>query len=373
MEKKAGHTDQTINMDQTMERLMHQGVDSRAVLAAYITKLPLLFLLAVAGAVLGSGINLLIAVADARETAYVSETEYYIEFTRYDVRDVYNAFTWNDAIATDLILGRAMELLGDGYERNHVKEMITADIFSDVRYLTITVRGSVPAEVEAVKNAIGTALEEFGTKKEEFRSIYKIEELEITQEEKQYFTWRAAFLGAVLCVGAGIFMIAFTAGMASRFYTKNDIMKILGLPACGLVFAVGKKAGKKERNKEENKKTADALTDRQQKMLEENLRRLLGSYSELALMDASGGRYATAFLQYVEYHYPELASGLKLYGAEGGYNDASDAAIIAVIPFGKTYREKITDEINHAAQQGGSVVAAVLTEADRLWTRIYYA
>ena len=138
---------------------MQQGVDSRAMLTVFLTKLPKLFLVAVAGAVLGSGLYLLIALNASRNACYVSETEYYIEFDeeRYKARDYYNAFTWNDAVKGDEILGRAMEFLGAGYDRDQVGTMITAAILSDVRYLTITVRGEDAAEVDAVRDALGMA------------------------------------------------------------------------------------------------------------------------------------------------------------------------------------------------------------------------
>ena len=45
---------------------------------------------------------------------------------------------------------------------------------------------------------------------------------------------------------------------------------------------------------------------------------------------------------------------------------------MVVIPFGKPYREKITDEINYAALQGGEIVAAALIKVDRSWSKIYY-
>ncbi|MDE5825876.1 MAG: hypothetical protein K2H91_14535, partial [Lachnospiraceae bacterium] len=140
--------------------LMQQGVDSRAMLATFIIKLPKLLILAVAGAVLGSGLNLFVVLVKIQNRCYVSETEYYVAFDKGqdDARHWYNDFTWNDVLTTDGILGRAMELLGNGYERSQVKEMIRADILSDVRYLTITVKGQNAAQVAEIKDALGTAL-----------------------------------------------------------------------------------------------------------------------------------------------------------------------------------------------------------------------
>lgn len=354
-------------MECDKKTLVQQGIDSKAMLTIYITKLPVLILLAAAGAILCSGLNLLIALTDMKEPVYVSVTKYYIEFSegRYEARDYYNAFTWNDAIGNDEILGRAMERMGSGYDRSHVRDMITAEILSDVRYLTITVRGQNPSEVEVVKNAIGTALEEFGTFKKEFESIYKIEDLEIVREEKQYFTGRASFLGAVLFAGAGIFVIALTGSAGSVFYTKNDIIKILEVPVCGLTFA------KQKGNRRD--KEAAGFIKRQHGMLRDNMNLLLGKYKKIVLMDASGGQYAELFLQYVKENHIIDVSGIEVCDSGSASEITENTMIIAVIPFGKSYREKITDEINCAKLHGGKIAAAVLVNADRIWMKIYYA
>lgn len=342
--------------------LMQQGIDSRALFATYLTKLPRLLVLAVAGAILGSGLHLFVVLVKTREVCYLSETEYYIEFAdgRYEMRDHYNDFTWNDVIATDGILGRAMELLGSTYDRDQVKTMISARILSDVRYLTVYVRGQEPAQVEAVKDALGTALKEFGTSKREFDAIDKIEDLGIVQERIPYFGWRAAFLGAVIAAGIGVFVIAFRFCMGSAFYTKGDITVRLGIPVCGMIFRTGR-----------GRNQTGGLERRQTEMLAENLKMLTERYPQILLMDASGGQEAAAFLQDVRERRLVDCSGFQIYDTREGTDETS--VIVAVIPFGKGYREKITDEMNHAKLHGSRIVSAVLTQSDRKWMRIYYA
>ncbi|MDE7322983.1 MAG: hypothetical protein K2N73_09730 [Lachnospiraceae bacterium] len=353
--------DKEKKVEMEMETWMQQGIDSKAVFATYLTRLPVLILLAVAGAVLGSGLHLLIALAAARDPVYVSETEYYISFAEGRYADYYNDFTWNDVIGMDTILGRAMELLGTGYDKNQVKSMITADILSDVRFLTITVRGQEPEAVEAVKNAIGTALEEYGNFEDAFSAIDKVDDLEIIQEKIHYFGWRAAFLGAVVFAGIGIFAIALRVSIGSVFYTKCDVMKILGVPICGLTFAGNNR-----------KKADDIFITRQQRMLSENLKMLSEKYDNLMLMDASDGKEAEAFLQDIRECGLTESVELGMLNTDCAGEHIHGTAIIAVIPFGKSYREKIADEINYARLQGGEIVAAVLIKADRIWSKIYY-
>ncbi|MDE6053169.1 MAG: hypothetical protein K2G55_05290 [Lachnospiraceae bacterium] len=346
--------------------LMQQGVDSRAMFATFIIKLPKLFILAVAGAILGSGLNLFVVLVKLQNRCYVSETEYYVAFDKGqdDARHWYNDFTWNDVLATDGILGRAMELLGDGYERSQVSEMLKADILSDVRYLTITVKGQDAAQVEEIKDAIGTALNEFGVAKEEFSSIEKIEDQGIVQEEIPYFAWRAAFLGAVIAAGIGIFVTAFCFCMGSVFYTKGDIMLRLGIPAYGMTFREG------HRNK-----GSSTMEQGQAKKLEAGLKRLTEKYSRILLMDASDGQEAALLQQEILDRGLPDASYFQIYDAEKDIKlfGQENTVVVAVIPFGKSYRERIADEIDYVRLHGGRVAAAVLTGADRTWMRIYYA
>lgn len=343
--------------------LMHQGIDSRAMFATYITKLPGLLILAVTGAILGSGLNLFVVLVKTQEACYVSETEYYIDFAdgRYEARDYYNDFTWNDVIKTDEILGRAMELLGSAYDRDQVSTMISARILSDVRYLTVYVRGQDLAQVEAVKNALGTALEEFATRKDElFDAIDRIEDLEIVLEEIPWFGWRAALLGAVIAAGIGVFVVAFRFCMGSAFYTKGDITVRLGIPVCGMMFQKGRRQVR-----------GGSLYHRQTEMLAGNLKMLAEKYPRILLMDASGGQEAASFLQDIQERGMVDCSGFQVYDTKEGASETS--VIMAVIPFGKPYRERIADEINDAQMHGAKIVSAVLTQSDRTWMEIYYA
>lgn len=347
-------------MSDYQETFWQQGVDSRALFATVVRKLPVLVGVAIAGAVVGSSFYLLIFFVKSQNVIYVSETEYYIEFAegRYEARDYYNAFTWNDAIATDSILGRAMELLGEGYERSEVKTMITADILSDVRYLTITIKGDDAQEVGDVQKALEVALGAFGDEKREFDRIYKIEDLGICEEEVPFFTWRAAFLGTVIFFLTGLFWIVLQFGLGSAFYTKRDVSEALGVPVYGMVFA-GKKDGK-----------LGKFAIRQEKQLSDAMCTLKERYKSLYLLDASGGQKAEAFQQDLEKiagaDLPEFA----LY--ESLKQHDSEAFLVAVIPFGVHYREKIIDAMDNAQLHGGRVLGAVLVDVDKIWARIYY-
>ena len=338
------------------ENKWQEGIDSKALFACYIRKLPVLLILAVTGAVLGSGLSLLSAFLALRTPVYISETEYYIEFAegRLEAKDHYNDFTWNDVIATDEILGIAMETLDNGLEREQVKQMITADILSDVRYLTITIQGEEAETVEKVRNALQAALEAYPLLKREFDSIKKIEDLGIVQKQIPLFAWRAALLGAVVFGVIAVFFVAFWYAMGTCIYTMTDIVRYFNVPVLGLLYAKGNcKEGKQE------------------KRLVSNLRFIMAQGECVYLSDAAEGESAARFIRDIG----ELEQTF-IQGRWEVFDETScpfGSKVLLAVPFGVPCREKITDEILYLRQQGYQIIGAVLTEVDKRWTKIYWS
>lgn len=347
-------------MDKTMET-----VDSKALFVCFIKRIPVLLILTVAGALAGSGLAFLVTWVKLAAPVYISETEYYIEFAegRLEARDYYNDFTWNDVLATDPILGRAMETLGDGYVREQVRGMITADILSDVRYLTITIRGADAVAVGAVRDALQEALESYGNIRREFDSIQKIEDQGVVRERIEGFPVRAAALGATLFVGIGIFAIAFRFGLGDCIYTKADITRYFGIPAYGLLYKAGNRRD-----------------GRQERMLAAGIERLLAQRERLVFADCAGQGAAEFVRQLEALGLPGIAGRLGLMGdildnagGSDGIGGSPDAvpAVLVVIPFGAPCRQTAADAINYLWLQGYEVIGAVLADVDKRWMDLY--
>lgn len=335
--------------------IIRQGIDSKALLATMLRKLPQILLMALAGAVLGSGLRCAFVLYQSGKALFVSETEYYIDFAdgRLEAKDYYNDFTWNDVIANDLILGRMMGELGADYDRAVVEQMMSADILSDVRYLTITIKGRDAAQVSAISAAFENAITQFGKSMDEFDEIYKVKDNGTIREQPVWFAWRAALLGAVVFSGIAVFLIVLAFAIGDRFYTKTDVTKYLGLPALGLLYGNGnEKSGVQERR------------------LIEGLRELLANYKKIYLLDGTDGQDVECFLRKLS----TLDAGVdcKAMLPCEQYRTGENAAILVIVPFGRVYREKITDEINNAVMHGGTIAGAVLTECDKAWAGIYY-
>lgn len=335
--------------------IIRQGVDSKALLVTFIRELPQLLILAALGASLGSALCLILALCESKNAPFAAVTKYYIDFAdgRLEAKDYYNDFTWNDVIGTDLILGRMMDELGEGYDRDKVKSMINADILSDVRYLTITVTGQDEREVNEISQTFCNVIGEFGKTKDEFDDIYKIQDNGIEKKQPKYFAWRAAFLGMIIFLGCGVFLVALGFIVGDRFYTKMDIIKFLETNPLGIIFKSASKSG-------------GIYTER----LIENLKELLRENEKIYLIDAADGADARILLENLKSLDADIDLGAFCIYERRGAGD--EAAIVAVVPFGKAYRAKITDEINDALMHGGKMIGAILAECDRKWFEMYY-
>ncbi len=341
-----------------------EGIDSKALLVCFLQKLPYLLLMGVAGAVLGSGLYLLIAVMTSEGTRYQAETEYYIDFAdgRLEAKDYYNDFTWNDVMATDLILGNAMELLGTDYVRQDVKAMIRADILSDVRYLTITITGTDTAKVGAVSSAIAQSLEAFGGRMEEFDAIEQIEDNGVIQVKEPLFTWRAALLGALCGVLAGIFWIAAAFSMGSWYYTKLSVEKSLGIPVFGLLY------------QEENH--ADGVQEKGlclalQKLMEDMPKDGFVITDVLEQGDASRLKDKLCQLDAELTSERLLVQSVPILEKEAFETIRQTNGVILAIPFGKPCKEAALEQIIQLENQKCRILGAVFVDVDRRWMRLY--
>lgn len=309
------------------------SIDSKAFLVQLICRIPYMLLIAVAGAVLGSGLYLLIMVVNTRTTMYESETEYYINFADgvIEAKDWYNAFTWNDVLKTDYILGKMMETLGSDYDREETGEMLSAQMLSDIRYLTVFVRNTNPNKVNEVSKALKEALESFPSEEEidEFESISQIENNGVKEIKNDYFTWRAALLGALVFLLFWLFDESVRFSVGSRFYTRTDVTKWLGVPTFGIRYK------------------GNTLDDNQE-------RQIVG---HLAAVGYSMDRVVFLSVENNNNIYYE-----KLREKDG---------VVLLVPFGVDCKEITLDIIQNLSIQDINIIGVILTEVDRKWYKLY--
>ena len=154
------------------EEYLNRGMDLKR-LALYLQKkIWLVVMLAILGATCG-GIIYQVVRSMKMPVEYASVSKLYISFGNDEngnVYQYYNGYTWNDLIDTDPILDIVMSSL-PGYDRDQVREATTAEILSDIRLLTITVRGDNEKFVREIRNAMESGLREYARDAEELNQI----------------------------------------------------------------------------------------------------------------------------------------------------------------------------------------------------------
>ncbi len=217
---------------------MNQSVDTKAVAVTFLTKIPYLILWGLVGAILGSGLNLVVKTFKNRETTYYATEKFYITFTYDWSKDYYNDYTWNDIMTTDLILGKAMESI-EGVTREEVEGMVTARIYSDVRYLTVEFTYTDGEILKQVYEAYKTAIEGYAAEVDELTSIECIQLGDTRAESVNWLTWRAFALGCIVAVIIYIFVFLWKFNLGDRLYTLRDVEEILSLDGLGVEQAKG--------------------------------------------------------------------------------------------------------------------------------------
>lgn len=350
-------------------KLYTERIDSKAFLIYLLYRVPYILLWAVTGAVIGSGLYLMLTYIQTREPVYISQTNYYIDFAdgRLEAKDYYNAYTWNEVLGYDWILGKAMEELGPEYERNSVKEMLSAQMPSDVRYLTINVSGKAQARVNEVSAAIRNAMEGFGNNMDEFDSITMIAQEPAQKEKVTYFTWRAAFLGWIIGFFVSIFIEALKFVIGDSIYTKKELAEIFDVPVLGMCYKTDK--------------IDMAESDWHEKLLRINLEAQTKSLSKLVLADVTDGEYSIKLTQYMkkikntETDSDNIEIEVVAFNdiTENNFTQMQQTKVILVIPFGVPCRQKAEDVIRELKLWKCDIGGIVLTGVNRRWANCYYA
>ncbi len=218
------------------EDYLNRGLDLKR-LALYLQKkIWLALMLAILGAVCG-GILYQVVRAVKMPVEYKAVSKLYISFAHDENGEVYqyyNGYTWNDLLDADPIMDIVMTAL-PGYEREQVQEATTAEILSDIRLLTITVRGDNEKFVREIRDAVEKGLREYARVTEE---LYQIEVIRSGLPERVYWddrTTAACVTGAVLFGIAALFVIGFNYALDESIYVQEDVEKRYPYKALGLL------------------------------------------------------------------------------------------------------------------------------------------
>ncbi len=236
-------------------QLRLQSWQGRALWLRLRSRLWILPLLAIIGALVGGGIYFLVTCvfADAREYQEVSKL--YIDFA-YDetgtVYDYYNGATWTDLLTAEPRLSEAIEGVIPDISLEEVKASVKAEILSDIRLMTVTVTNADREKTERMAQAVNQALQSFGEQAKEFEKITFLSAEGPSLELISDRTRNAVLLGGVIGLLLAAILLWIRVLTGDGIYAPEEVTERFDLPVLGVLTKdEPQKAGRKKAEAQE--------------------------------------------------------------------------------------------------------------------------
>ncbi len=236
-------------------QLRLQSWQGRALWLRLRSRLWILPLLAIIGALVGGGIYFLVTCvfADAREYQEVSKL--YIDFA-YDetgtVYDYYNGATWTDLLTAEPRLSEAIEGAIPDISLEEVKASVKAEILSDIRLMTVTVTNADREKTERMAQAVNRALQSFGEQAKEFEKITFLSAEGPSLELISDRTRNAVLLGGVIGLLLAAILLWIRVLTGDGIYAPEEVTERFDLPVLGVLTKdEPQKAGRKKAEAQE--------------------------------------------------------------------------------------------------------------------------
>ncbi len=371
------------------EEYRNREMDLKRLVLFFQKKLWLVIMLVILGATAG-GILYQMLHSMKMPVEYQAVSKLYISFGHDESGEVYqyyNGYTWNDLLDTDPIMDLVMMYL-PGYEKEQVMEATTAEILSDIRLLTITVRGEEEKFVREISRATENGLKEFGRESEELEQIKVIRS---GVPQRVYWddrTSAACITGAVILGVISLLVIGFNYALDEAVYVQEDIEKRYGVKALGILTRSQKGLEPYARELKANiryavgEKKAFAVVDM------DNHADLRGSELERILnreaMEVFGGghtreeedfgwNFAKEEEQLPEGEWKVTAFGENVLSEEECRQLREIGGVILLLPFGVDVGRKTSRILSLLKNQDCPVIGMVVAQADEEFLNRYYA
>ncbi len=256
-------------------QLRLQSWQGRALWLRLRSRLWILPLLAIIGALVGGGIYFLVTCvfADAREYQEVSKL--YIDFA-YDetgtVYDYYNGATWTDLLTAEPRLSEAIEEAIPDISLEEVKASVKAEILSDIRLMTVTVTNADREKTERMAQAVNQALQSFGEQAKEFEKITFLSAEGPSLELISDRTRNAVLLGGVIGLLLAAVLLWIRVLTGDGIYAPEEVTERFDLPVLGVLTKdEPQKAGRKKAEAQEQteEKAQEKVPEAQEKAEEQ--------------------------------------------------------------------------------------------------------
>lgn len=372
------------------EEYLNRGMDLKRLVLYLQKKAWLVIVLAIFGAVCG-GIVYQVVRGVKMPVEYESVSKLYISFgndENGEAYQYYNGYTWNDLLDTDPILDIIMNAL-PGYERDEVREATTAEILSDIRLLTVTVRGDNEKFVREIRNAVESGLREYAKKSKE---LVQIETIRSGAPERVYWddrTTAACVTGAVILGILSLLGVGVSYALDESVYVQEDVEKQYGCKALGILTRNQKGLQPYARELKANlhyllgeKKSFVVLDmDNHGDMRRLELERLLGREDT----DGFGSGMLTIkeefswnvsdeeTLKEPESEWEILSFNENVFGEEECAKIREAGGVILLLPFGTDTGRKTSRILSLLKNQDCQVLGMIIAQADEEFLNRYFA
>ena len=370
------------------EEYLNRGMDLKR-LALYLQKrIWLVIMLAILGATCG-GIIYQVVRSMRMPVEYEAVSKLYISFGHDESGEVYqyyNGYTWNDLLDTDSILDIVMTAL-PGYERRQVQDATTAEILSDIRLLTITVKGDNEKFVREIQDAVENGLREYAR---ESKELDQIEVIRSGAPERVYWddrTTSACVTGAILLGVLAMLVIGFNYVLDESVYVQEDVEKKYSFKALGILTRNQKGlqpyAGELKANIHyimgEKRSFAILDMDNHGDMRKLEIERLLNR------TDTDGFGRNVQVDEGFSWHIPEeensepkgewevIAFNENILSEEECRKIREIEGVIILLPFGKDTGRKTSRILSFLKNQDCQVLGIVIEQADEEFLNRYFA
>ena len=370
------------------EEYLNRGMDLKR-LALYLQKkIWLVIMLAILGATCG-GIIYQVVRSMRMPVEYEAVSKLYISFGHDESGEVYqyyNGYTWNDLLDTDSILDIVMTAL-PGYERRQVQDATTAEILSDIRLLTITVKGDNEKFVREIQDAVENGLREYAR---ESKELDQIEVIRSGAPERVYWddrTTSACVTGAILLGVLAVLVIGFNYVLDESVYVQEDVEKKYSFKVLGILTRNQKGlqpyAGELKANIHyimgEKRSFAILDMDNHGDMRKLEIERLLNR------TDTDGFGRNVQVDEGFSWHIPEeensepkgewevIAFNENILSEEECRKIREIEGVIILLPFGKDTGRKTSRILSFLRNQDCQVLGMVIEQADEEFLNRYFA
>ena len=370
------------------EEYLNRGMDLKR-LALYLQKkIWLVIMLAILGATCG-GIIYQVVRSMRMPVEYEAVSKLYISFGHDESGEVYqyyNGYTCNDLLDTDSILDIVMTAL-PGYERRQVQDATTAEILSDIRLLTITVKGDNEKFVREIQDAVENGLREYAR---ESKELDQIEVIRSGAPERVYWddrTTSACVTGAILLGVLAVLVIGFNYVLDESVYVQEDVEKKYSFKALGILTRNQKGlqpyAGELKANIHyimgEKRSFAILDMDNHGDMRKLEIERLLNR------TDTDGFGRNVQVDEGFSWHIPEeensepkgewevIAFNENILSEEECRKIREIEGVIILLPFGKDTGRKTSRILSFLRNQDCQVLGMVIEQADEEFLNRYFA